>query len=640
MGYIREKIKKIPQYLREWRWLFRYIRKYWVSVMAYILLGVIAVLMGLAVSVASKVLIDAVVTVNNEGPVQTETVSEDAAPEDEAAGETGEQKSGINAVAEALFSGIVSPHGEATSRGERVVRAMCLVIGLALSQIIFNAIASWITANVNTKITNEIRHEIFERIMTSRWESLRAYHSGEILNRLEGDVNGVVDGIVSFIPTLVTCIVRFAGAFIIIMLTDPLMAVFALASAPILVFTAKPLMKVMRKFNEKQREINGQILSFNEEAFQNIQLVKAFDLTRQRCEALGVLLKNHRKVQLDYAKVSVWVGAAMSLIGLITGYACYGWAVYRLYQGRISYGDLTLIMTLSSQLQGSFSALVAMFPRAVSVATSAGRVMEITGLPAEEDKDAESAIAMAGKVEECGIGVVADHISFAYEDSTDPVMKNVSFSVHPGEIVAFVGPSGGGKTTTLRILLGLLKPQEGQLTVSLGDGSMTLPVSDSTRRLCAYVPQGNSVFSGTIEENLLAVAPDATAEQVEQALRVADAWEFVSGQPNGVKTVLGERGVNLSEGQLQRLAIARAVLRDAPILIMDEATSALDVDTESRVLHALMKANPSRIILITTHRASMLDYADQVIRVGEGCFEMKEPVKKTEESAAAAQELN
>lgn len=217
-------------------------------------------------------------------------------------------------------------------------------------------------------------------------------------------------------------------------------------------------------------------------------------------------------------------------------------------------------------------------------------------------------------------------MSFTYEDGKAPVMSHVSFKAQPGEILAFVGPSGGGKTTMLRLMLGLLRPQDGTLTVRLEDGSSELPVSDSTRRLCAYVPQGNSVFSGTIRDNLLAVAPEATDGQLRAALETADAWEFVSKQTEGLDTVLGERGVNLSEGQLQRLAIARALLREAPILIMDEATSALDVATESRVLHAVMKADPRRICLLTTHRASMLAYADHIIQVdGDGSFTEIDP---------------
>lgn len=576
MGKLKEYKGKIRKHLREWVWLSHYIRKYWVGVTAFVVIGLVAVIMGLLTAVASKNLIDAV---------------------------TAEVKD-----------------------RDRLFAALGVMAGLAVGQLAFRAIASWITAQVRVRVMNEVRQEVFERIMLSRWEALREFHSGEILNRLEGDVGGVVSGIINFLPGLLTQLVQFIGAFAIILYYDWVMALFALASAPILVLSAKPLMKIMRRYNEQTRKINGEILSFNEEAFQNIQLVKAFDLAKQRCRLLKELLEKYKTIQLSYAKMSVVVSLAMGVLGLIAGYGCYGWAIYRLWTNVISYGQMTMFLQLSSNLSSSFSALTSMVPAAVSVATAAGRIMEVTEKPAETDADARPAKKMLAKTKETGLVVEARDMSFTYEDGKAPVMSHVSFKAQPGEILAFVGPSGGGKTTMLRLMLGLLRPQDGTLTVRLEDGSSELPVSDSTRRLCAYVPQGNSVFSGTIRDNLLAVAPEATDGQIRAALETADAWEFVSKQTEGLDTVLGERGVNLSEGQLQRLAIARALLREAPILIMDEATSALDVATESRVLHAVMKADPRRICLLTTHRASMLAYADHIIQVdGDGSFTEIDP---------------
>jgi ABC-type multidrug transport system fused ATPase/permease subunit len=568
MNKIKRYLKKLPEIMREWIWLSQYIRKYWLGVLTYVLLGVTAVGMGLIVARATGQLIN-IVTKQADGSI---------------------------------------------------TRAIATVIGLSLARIAFNSMSSWLTARINIRVTNEIRHEIFEKIMLSRWESLRDYHSGEIINRLEGDVGSVASGVVSFIPSLITNLVQFIGAFVIIMMYDPTMALFALASAPVLVFSAKPLMKIMRKYTEQTRKINGEILSFNEEAFQNIQLVKAFDLTKQRCQALGTLLQEYRRVRLEYTRISILVSAAMSVIGLAAGYACYGWAVYRLYQGEFLYGDMTALLQITSMLSSAFSALVSLVPTAVSTATSAGRVIEVTTLPAEADADAEKALDIARRAGEGELCIQAEHVTFTYGDAPEPVLTDATFSARCGEIVAFVGPSGGGKTTILRLLLGLLQPVEGTLSVSLTgeEGLSSLPISDSTRRLCAYVPQGNSIFSGTIESNLRAVAPEATDQQLEAALRAADAWDFVSAQPAGIQTVLGERGVNLSEGQLQRLAIARAVLRDAPVLIMDEATSALDVETEARVLKNIMQSNPRRICLVTTHRASMLDYSSRVYDVSGG----------------------
>ncbi len=569
------KLKRIfgilREHLKEWIWLGGYMKRYWLTIAFYILIGIMGVAMGLVMSLAQRDLIDAVTATNK------------------------------------ILGDIIA--------------AASVAIALAVSQIFIRAASTWVSAHISIRVINEIREDIFNRVIVSRWDALCSYHSGDLINRLEGDVNSVASGVITFLPNLITGISQFVGAFIIIMVNDPLMAVFALFSAPILVISARPMMKIMRKHNEKMRDVNGRILSFNEEVFQNIQLVKAFSLGADYCKNLRTLLQEYRKIRLDYTKVSVVVSIVMGLLGLIAGYSCYAWGVYRLYLGRITYGQMSLFLQLSGTLSSAFSALVRLVPAAVSTATCAGRVMEVTGLPCETDEDAPIATELCRAATEQGVRVRFSDVSFTYKDAQEPVLKNVSFTVEPGQVAAFVGPSGGGKTTVLRLMLGLLSPQEGSIDVIAADGSLSASVSESTRRLCAYVPQGNSIFSGTVESNLRSVAPDATEEDIINALKVADAWEFISELPDTYRTKLSERGLNFSEGQLQRLSIARAILRNAPILIMDEATSALDVDTEARVLKNLMTANPHRICLITTHRASMLEYSDLVFRVeGDGSF--------------------
>jgi ABC-type multidrug transport system fused ATPase/permease subunit len=424
----------------------------------------------------------------------------------------------------------------------------------------------------------------------------------------------------------VTRLAQFIGAFAIIMYHDPTMAIFAFISAPVLLVTGRPLMRIMRKHNEKMRDINGRILGFNEEVFHNVQLVKAFNLGGEYCKNLRGLMTEYKKIRLDYNRVTIFMSILMGLIGLVAGYSCYAWGVYRLYIGAIDYGQMTLFISLTSTLSGSFSALVHIIPSAITTATAAGRVMEVTQLPAENDQDAAEAEILRDLAQKEGVRIHFRDITFNYNKSEMTVLDQVSFDVEPGQVVAFVGPSGGGKTTVLRLMLGLVEPRNGSIDIESLDGEHTLPVSDSTRRLCAFVPQGNSIFSGTIESNFRAVKPNVTEEEIVAALKTADAWSFVSALPDTFRTELKERGGNLSEGQLQRLSIARAILRDAPILIMDEATSALDVDTEARVLKNLMTENPNRICLITTHRPSMLAYSDIVFRVsGEGDFIRQDP---------------
>ena len=572
MKKLKSLFLRLPEIMREWIWLGHYMKRYWLSILFYIALGLMGVGMGLIVQVAQSRLIGAVTPVF----IKTE-----------------------------------------------VIKWISVAISLAVSQIFISAGANWVSTRISIRVVNEIREDIFQKIVSTRWESLCGYHSGDLINRLEGDVSNISAGVISFIPNLITRSAQFIGAFLIIATQDPLMAMIALASAPILVFSARPMLRIMRKHNEKMRDINGRILSFNEEVFQNIQTVKAFDLGGIYCKNLVTLLREYRKIRLDFTKVSILVSIVMGFVGLFAGYGCYALGIYRLAtQEGFMYDDMALFLSMSSTLSGSFSALVHLVPSAVSTATAAGRVMEVTQLPAETDDYAAEAIALGEASLEQGVRIQVRDVAFRYQKAETDVLHNVSFDVEPGQVVAFVGPSGGGKTTILRIMLALLQAKEGSITVSSADGTVSMPLTESIRRLCAYVPQGNCIFSGTVESNLRAVKPDATEEEIIAALKTADAWSFLSVLPDTYRAEVGEKGHNFSEGQLQRLSIARAILRNAPILIMDEATSALDIDTEARVLRNIMTENPNRVCLITTHRASMLEYSDVIFRVdGDGCFQ-------------------
>jgi ABC-type multidrug transport system fused ATPase/permease subunit len=277
---------------------------------------------------------------------------------------------------------------------------------------------------------------------------------------------------------------------------------------------------------------------------------------------------------------------------------------------------MTLFLQLSGSLTSSFSALVSMVPSVISIATAAGRIKEITELPQEDFEEFNKANSMLPCAIENGVSVVAENVTYSYADSDRVVLNNISFCANPCETIAFVGPSGEGKTTILRLLLGLVEKSNGNLELNV-DGNGAIAISPSTRQFCSYVPQENAIFSGTIAENLRIVNPNATDEELRCALKKADALAFVEALPLGMNSIVGERGVNFSEGQVQRLSIARAVLCNAPILIMDEATSALDKDTEERVLKNLMTGDKKRTCIITTHRQSMLKYCDRIYELQE-----------------------
>ncbi len=547
---------------KEWKWLLRYASKYRIQIIFYVFIGLLSTAMGLGASIASKYLIDSVVSRNSDTIV----------------------KSAVTAV----------------------------VLGIA--QILVGAAISRLSGVVGSKISMEIRSGVYEHVTYSKWEDIRKYHSGDLLNRMEGDVGTVSSSIVSFIPSIFTTAAQFLGCLAVVLYYDPTMAIFAFMSAPFLVLSSRITMKMVRKYNKESREMNGKILSFYSESIQNLQVIKAFDLTRRYVDQMKTNLEIHRKIKLDHDRFTIIMSLCLSLIGLFVAYSCYGWGVYRLWQGAISYGTMTLFLQISGQLTGSFSSLVSLVPSAISVATSAGRIMEITDLSLEENKDTKLAKKIEKTANEHGLSIVCDNLKYTYPDGDEPVVGQASFRVAPGETVAFVGPSGEGKTTLLRLILGLVEPDSGSITMQTKDG-VEIPVSESTRRFCAYVPQGNAIFSGTVADNLRIVCPDATDEELTEALKVADAWDFVSELPLGLNTEISEKGVNFSEGQVQRMSIARAILRDAPIVVMDEATSALDAGTEEKVLTNMMKTYPNRARIITTHRPSMLQYCTRIYKI-------------------------
>lgn len=564
-------MKKPSEYLslirslsKEWKWLFHYISKYRLQIVVYIVIGVLSTIMGLGANVASKHLIDSVIS-----------------------------------------------HNTST-----IIKSAAIAISFGFIQLFVNAIVSRIASVVGTKINNEIRESVYERIVLSRWEDISKYHSGDLLNRIEGDVASVSGSVLAFIPGLFTKTVQFLGCFAVVMYYDPMMAIFAFMSAPFLLLSSKVSAKMMRKYNIESREMNGKILSFYSESIQNIQTIKAFDITRRYVDQLKTNLQLYRKIKLDHGKFSIIMTLCMSIIGLLVSYTCYGWGVWRLWQGAITYGTMTLFLQISGQLTSSFTSLVGMLPSAISIATAAGRVMEITELPIEKSDDERIVQKMQKSANADGVSIVCEGLTYTYPNGDKPVVKSISFSVNPGETIALIGPSGEGKTTILRLILGLVRPDCGEIYMSTADENRVM-VSESTRRFCSYVPQGNAVFSGSIADNLRIVKPEATDDELIQALRTSDAWKFIEKLPDGINTPINEKGVNFSDGQIQRISIARALLRQAPVLVMDEATSALDADTEERVLANIMKSYPNRTCVITTHRPSMLQYCNRVYKVNE-----------------------
>ena len=571
MEFAKKIIRKIQEgalreVMSELHWIYQYGLKYKGGILWYICLGTFGIATGLAGSVISKYIIDAVTGYDSKG----------------------------------------------------LVPATIAYVFLQLFTIGSRAWSNIVSEKIVIKVDQEIRADVYDKIMDADWEALSQYHSGDLLNRVDNDVSNVSSSVLSWVPDFVTRFLQFAGTLGIILFYDPTLALLALISAPITLLVSRSVAKRIRDYNKKIRKVSSDVMVFNEESFQNVQLIKSFGLTELYKKKLRDVQETYKKIRLDYNRFHVITGSGMSLVGSVVTMVCFGWGVYRLWTGHITYGTMTLFLQLATSLAGSFSALVYMIPSAISAATAAGRLMSVTQLPKEEYLCEEKAKELIRTKK--GIEVRTEGIRFQY-NTGKKVLQDASFVAKPGEIVAIVGPSGEGKTTMLRILLGLVAVLEGKVTVSAPEEE-PVPVSAATRGLFAYVPQDNVMFAGSIAENLRVMKEDATDEQINEALRKACAYEFVHKIPTGLQSQILEKGGGYSEGQIQRLAIARALLSDAPVLLFDEATSALDVATERKILRNILDKSENKTCIITTHRPSVLGMCDRIYKISDCSLEV------------------
>lgn len=500
--------------------------------------------------------------------------------------------------------------------GKISAAAVALYVFLGLSGIAVSALNRRLSAKISLRVNNEIRADVFGKFISTTWEDVSAFHSGDLLNRINGDVSTVADSVIGWIPSVTIKSAQFIGAIAIICYYDAAMALLSLISIPAAALISSLLLRKMRSYGTKIREAGSELMSFFEESLQNIQTVKAFGLSQSLDGRLAQLQKIYYDTSLEYNALSVKVTSGMSVLGLFVSYLCMGWCIFRLFTGAIDIGTMVLFIQLSSYLSSSISSLISSVPTVISATVSAGRIISVLNLPREEEDESLAAreIADFGEAPE----IEFRDVNFGYKNG-GKVFSEVNLTVAPGEFAAFVGPSGGGKTTLLRLLLGLVKPQSGKATLSAK--GKTTEISSATRRIFTYVPQEKAMFSGTVAEMLRLFSPEATDEEINAALKAACAYDFVAALPEGINTPLGERGAGFSEGQNQRLAIARAVLRKAPVLLLDEATSALDLETERRVLENITALCRGKTLIVMTHRESVLPLCDSVYRISGGKVE-------------------
>ena len=497
--------------------------------------------------------------------------------------------------------------------------AVGVMAALILGEFAVGISRVWVRNILGVKAQNRMQQRVLARLLRSEWRGREAMHSGDIINRLEQDVKTVVTFLTETLPSTLSTLAMFVGAFVYLFQMDTWLAITTVAILPVFILVSRVYIAYMRRYNRKVRDTDSLIQSLLTETMQHRMLVKTMEADGQMLERLDNTQQTLRQWVRKRTAFSVASNFFLNLGFSIGFLVAFLWGALRLYAGTLTFGGMTAFLQLVNRIQGPARDLAKLVPAFVSVFTAAERLMELEDIP--EEQQGEPCMVMAP----CGVRF--DKVTFNYgAPGQQPALRDFSVDFKPGTCTAVMGETGTGKTTLIRLLLALVKPQEGEISIYSSETSNTCPTSSTSQTSFSslsplhrcnfvYVPQGNTLLSGTLRENLQLGSPQATDHQMREALQMACA-DFVAELPDGLDTRFSEQGGGLSEGQAQRIAIARALLRPGSIMLLDEATSALDVETEKKVLENIL-SDHRRTVIFVTHRPAVVNYCDQVVTIGQ-----------------------
>lgn len=497
-------------------------------------------------------------------------------------------------------------HFQGDLQRQRIISLAIIFTLVSLSRPILTAIKSYLQSRMAVSMTNSLRQRLFDEMLKTEVDVGRKYHSGDMINRMESDVSAVTNAFCAAVPNLFWAGVQFAAAFACVLYVDLRLSLILVVLLPIAAPAGKFIMKKVRKLTLRIKSSDSRIQSHIQESIQHHTLLRTLEYTDGSSQMLGELQDENYSRNLKRIGFSIIARVLMSLAFTLGYLVAFLWGVRGLSTGVVTYGVMTAILQLVGQLQRPLLLASENLPSLLHCTASIDRLMELEDLPKEEAEDALMLGAPAG--------VRVRNLSFQYPDGEEKVIDNLSFDFKPGSRIAITGRTGIGKTTLLKLILALSRPTSG--SIELYDSETSVPVSVKTRCNFAYIPQGNTLFSGTVRENLLMGDRNADEERMKEVLHLAAA-DFVMDLPEGLDTICSEAGGGLSEGQAQRIAVARGLLRPGSIVLLDEFSSALDPATEEEMLSRLTAKDglcAGKTMIFITHRESILNFCDSELK--------------------------
>ena len=482
------------------------------------------------------------------------------------------------------------------------------ILGLILFQAVLNIICSYVRMRVTAKLEIQIRTGIFSTILRKKYHKIVYMHSGEILNRMTSDIDIVVGAVVGMIPQAISMFTKIGAGLIVLFVMDSGFTAVVLGIGVLVCICSRIYSRHFKYLHKEVQRTNGKVRSYIQECVENLMVIKSFTNEEAVCDKLKEFQGENYHIRVKRNTVSNLANTLLYVMFTSGYYAALVWGALQISVGAMTFGTLTAFLQIIQQIRTPFQNVSGLIPQYYSMQASAERLMEVEQM---EEESFQPMLLNLSEFEKDFQAIIAEQVTVSYEDGA-PVLEQVSLRINKGDFAVIVGESGSGKSTLMKLLLQLITCEQGQLYFETAQGK--IPIHAGTRNAFSYVPQGNMIMSGTIRENITFCNDKTDESAICNAAKAADIWEYIKTLPQGLDTMLSERGEGLSEGQIQRIAIARALLNDAPILLLDECTSSLDKETERSVLQNLKKMSGKTIICIS-HTEAGISCCNRVFRI-------------------------